>query len=177
MGQILSRAIRLAMQAHAGQFRAGTSIPYVVHPLECAGLLASLGASETVQAAAVLHDVVEDTPVTLSQVEAVCGPRVAVLVAEVTDPAELTGVEAKARQMRLAREGGYSPEALVLKVADCVSNARDLTRRPVAWEEVKLIRYTRFLGAFVSVARAQSPVAERLAREFTFAIDTRSRGC
>ncbi len=163
---ILSRAIQLAVQAHAGQFRAGTSVPYVVHPLECASLLAALGASEAVQAAAVLHDVVEDTPVTLAVVEALCGASVAALVAEVTDPAELTGAEAKARQMRLASEGGYSPNALLIKIADCISNARDLTRRPVAWEEAKLRRYTRFLGSFVGVARVQSVVAERLACEF-----------
>jgi (p)ppGpp synthase/HD superfamily hydrolase len=156
----------LAIRAHKGQVRAGTTVPYVTHPVECAALLAAMGAPEEVQAAAVLHDVVEDTPVTSYELERLVGARVAALVAEVTDPEGMIGPVAKARQMALAEAGEYSEGAALIKMADCVSNARDLVRRPPPWEGSKIAHYTRFLDTFVRTLRWQSDLAERLGWEF-----------
>lgn len=63
---LLERALRLSAGAHAGQSRKGTSLPYVIHPAAVALILARAGFGEDdVLAAALLHDVVEDTDVTL----------------------------------------------------------------------------------------------------------------
>lgn len=78
---LLDKAICFAARAHAGQVRKGTTTPYIFHPLEAATICATITDDEEVLAAAVLHDVVEDTDTTIGQVEAEFGPRVAALVA------------------------------------------------------------------------------------------------
>ena len=77
---LVTRAVIFAAQAHDGAVRKGTSIPYIVHPMEAAAIAAGLTDDPEVIAAAVLHDTVEDTTTTLDQIEAAFGPRVAELV-------------------------------------------------------------------------------------------------
>ena len=78
---ILDKAIEFATQAHAGQVRKGTSIPYILHPLEAAAICATVTDDLEVLSAAVLHDVVEDTSATVDKIEQQFGARVATLVA------------------------------------------------------------------------------------------------
>ena len=59
----LSSAIRFASYAHQDEFRKGTTIPYIVHPLDVVSILMKNGASEDLVIAGVLHDVLEDTPI------------------------------------------------------------------------------------------------------------------
>ena len=77
----LSRAVGFAARAHAGQTRKGTDMPYIVHPMEAAAICAGITDDVEVIAAAVLHDVVEDTDATVAEVEELFGHRVAQLVA------------------------------------------------------------------------------------------------
>lgn len=68
--QLVERGLRVASRAHAGQFRKGSETPYVVHPVGVAMLLMQYGlGNEHVLAAALLHDVVEDTHVTLDDLK------------------------------------------------------------------------------------------------------------
>ena len=78
---LLNDAVGFAAHAHAGQFRKGTRLPYIVHPMEVAVICASLTDDVEVLAAAVLHDAVEDTDATVGQIEELFGPRVAGIVA------------------------------------------------------------------------------------------------
>ena len=78
---LLARAIAFAARAHDGQVRKGSGTPYIVHPMEAAAICATMTADEEVLAAAVLHDVVEDTPATVEEIEREFGPRVAGIVA------------------------------------------------------------------------------------------------
>ena len=80
---VLDKAIGFAARAHAGQVRKGTSTPYILHPLEAAAICATVTDDLEVLAAAVLHDVVEDTGISIDQVEeeipgvtatCLCGP-------------------------------------------------------------------------------------------------------
>ena len=77
---LVSRAVIFAAAAHDGQVRKGTDIPYIVHPMEAAAIAAGLTNDPEVIAAAVLHDVVEDTGTTKNELEAEFGSRVAELV-------------------------------------------------------------------------------------------------
>ena len=77
---LLDRAILFAVQAHAGTQRRGTAVPYVVHPVEAVVSVATMTDDQEVLAAAALHDVVEDTDVTLDELRAQFGERVACLV-------------------------------------------------------------------------------------------------
>ena len=57
----IESAISFALEAHSGSCRKGTSTPYILHPLEAAAIASSITNDEDVIAAAVLHDVIEDT--------------------------------------------------------------------------------------------------------------------
>ena len=85
MGSILDKAIVFAVQAHSGMVRKGTKSPYILHPLEAAAIVASMTDDEEVIAAAVLHDVLEDTPTTVYQLIEEFGQRVTSLVDAVSE--------------------------------------------------------------------------------------------
>jgi (p)ppGpp synthase/HD superfamily hydrolase len=81
----LDRALALAARAHREQTRKGSDVPYVQHPAHVAILLLKHGFAEDVAIAGALHDVVEDTEVTLETIRAEFGDDVATLVGAVTE--------------------------------------------------------------------------------------------
>ena len=85
MGKFLDDAIKFAVDAHSGQKRKVGGTPYIVHPLEAAAIAGALTPDEEVIAAALLHDVAEDTPVTLEELRERFGDRVAYLVSTETE--------------------------------------------------------------------------------------------
>ena len=78
---LLEDAVEFAAQKHAGKFRKGSELPYIVHPMEAAAICASFTDDVEVLAAAVLHDVVEDAGASVGELEARFGSRVAAIVA------------------------------------------------------------------------------------------------
>lgn len=81
MGKVLDHAIAFATKAHEGQFRKGTQIPYILHPMEAAAIVGTMTTDDEIIAGAALHDVVEDTDTTLEDVVRLFGERVGSLVA------------------------------------------------------------------------------------------------
>ena len=84
--ELIDLAVRTALKAHAGQKRKGTEIPYSTHPLAVGFILAKAGCTDEVIAAGVLHDVVEDSPVTLEEIKEMFGNEVAIIVERVSEP-------------------------------------------------------------------------------------------
>ncbi|MFA1539676.1 HD domain-containing protein [Actinomadura monticuli] len=130
----LEKAVSAAERWHGDQKRP-TGAPYVEHLLEALEVLVR-GAgvfTPSVLTAAVLHDVVEDTPASVQDVEAGFGPEVAELVDWVTKPpAGGAGRQAKraARAAYLRRLGDAPAEAIQVKLADRASNVQTLDRMP-----------------------------------------------
>ena len=85
MESILKRAIIFAAEAHEGQMRKGTQIPYILHPMEAAAIVSTMSCDPEVIAGAVLHDVVEDTDATVDDIKRLFGERVAFLVCSETE--------------------------------------------------------------------------------------------
>jgi (p)ppGpp synthase/HD superfamily hydrolase len=83
---MIFEAIEFAVKAHSGQFRKGTKIPYIVHPLSVARILIEHDCPEEVVVAGILHDTVEDTPVTIGDIRRSFGENVASLVAGASEP-------------------------------------------------------------------------------------------
>lgn len=81
MGDLLNKAIVFATKAHEGQFRKGSEIPYILHPLEAAAIVGTMTADDEVIAGAVLHDVVEDSETTIEEVRELFGEKIACFVA------------------------------------------------------------------------------------------------
>jgi len=124
----LARAVEFA-RLHHGDQRRKTGVPYLEHLLEALQVLVEGAgiARPDVLVAAVLHDVVEDTPVTLDEVSAEFGPRVAELVGWVTIPALGPG-ETKSAYLRRLRDA--PPDAILVKLADRASNVQTLRNLP-----------------------------------------------
>jgi (p)ppGpp synthase/HD superfamily hydrolase len=118
------RALLFAAEAHGNQRRKYTGEKYIVHPIRVAAMVRQSGASEAAVAAALLHDVLEDTSITYSQLVVEFGEHIARLVAQLTAPAEgnrTTRKAAYAEQLRLA-----DAEAQTIKVCDIIDNAASL---------------------------------------------------
>lgn len=128
-------AARFAAEKHAQQKRKGENgEPYFNHLLEVAELIAASSRQLDVELmmAAFLHDTVEDTGVTLEELEKNFGREVAALVAEVTDDKSLPKETRKQLQVQTAHK--KSVRAQTLKLADKISNLRAIVSSPpVGW--------------------------------------------
>lgn len=152
---LICRAFDFAYHLHEGQVRASGE-PYIAHPIAVAGILRDLGGSSAVIAAGFLHDVVEDTPVTLEEIETRFGTEVRTLVEGVTKLSKFefsSKTEQQAenfRRMFLAMAKDI--RVIVVKLADRLHNMRTLDH--LASEKQKRIsRETREIFA---------PLANRL---------------
>jgi (p)ppGpp synthase/HD superfamily hydrolase len=157
--ELILEAARTAAEAHAGQLRKGTSgAPYINHPIAVARMVAGETEDATVIAAALLHDVVEETAIDAAALRARFGDRVAGLVAEVTDTPELEALSRRERKKRQAEHmSGASREARLIKLADQTSNLEDLAREPEAQDAADHEEYRMGAVGVVDRCRDASP--------------------
>ncbi len=80
MEAIIDKAIKYSARAHNNQFRKGSDIPYISHPFAVAWILKEANATDDQIVAGLLHDVVEDTEITIEEIEAEFGHKIAKLV-------------------------------------------------------------------------------------------------
>lgn len=124
------KALTFATAAHAavGQLRKYTNEPYVVHPIEVAGIVSKVpGATDEMIAAAYLHDVVEDTGVTIELIRKEFGDEVATLVGWLTDVSRPEhGNRAQRKAIDRAHTAGAPAAAATIKLADLLSNTRSI---------------------------------------------------
>jgi (p)ppGpp synthase/HD superfamily hydrolase len=117
MQKRLWQAVQAAVQAHEGEYRKVVRIPYVIHPMRVAGILAAYGLPEDpFVLAALLHDAPEHGRMELRAIEEQFGPEVARLVAGVT-PLE-TGSWRERKAGAVARLRDADPAVLILACAD-----------------------------------------------------------
>lgn len=123
---LLDRAIHFAVDAHAGMERRGKGFPYIVHPLEAVAIVATITSDQTLLAAAALHDVVEDTPVTIEQIHDLFGAEVAALVAaESHKPGEGW---CQSRERTIAALRTATKACKIVTLGDKLSNMRAIAR-------------------------------------------------
>ena len=127
---LLDKAIIFATNAHKGIERREKGFPYIVHPLEALSIASTMTNDQEVLAAAVLHDVVEDTDITLDEIRNEFGPKVAELVgleSDNIDPSyrkDLTWKEIKV--LGLKRIKNSSKDAQIVALGDKLSNMRSI---------------------------------------------------
>ena len=129
---LLDRAIIFAVRAHAGTERRGKGFPYIVHPMEVVSIVSTMTADQELLAAAALHDVVEDTDVSVDQIRAEFGPRIASIVASESDSID-PGVSLEdswmaRKQAAIRRLQGASREVKMVALGDKLSNLRAIAR-------------------------------------------------
>ncbi len=123
----LWQAFRYGKEAHTGQLRKSGE-PYFTHALTVAGILADLRLDDDTLVAALLHDVVEDTPVTLEDVQVLFGDDVALMVDGVTKISDIRSHSPDTRQAESYRKLVFSiaqdPRTVLIKLADRLHNMR-----------------------------------------------------
>lgn len=115
-------AIELAARAHHGQVRKGSEIPYLVHPLSVAAILITAGCPEHLVIAGILHDTIEDTPLSIHEIRAGFGPGVAGLVTALSEPDKKASWEARKRHTIEYLEAAATEEVLLVSLADKLDN-------------------------------------------------------
>ena len=161
---IVAEAALYARHVHEGQFRKGdVGIGHIQHLAEVATFVGAFGGDDIAIAAAWLHDAVEDTDVTLADIEERFGGQVAACVAEVTDDPDLDTAARHAAQ--IASAPFKSPRAALIKAADQVSNLRALVASPPGWSAARRAAYVEKAEAVV----AGLAIPEGLRTEFTHA--------
>lgn len=134
-------ALAFAREAHRGHRRDGSGLPYIVHLVKVARLLRVEGlATDYTLSLAYLHDTVEDTKVTVDDLRARFGPRVAEGVMHLTKHPNLAGDAGAEYQLRQARAMPRAP-ALV-KIADVYANSLDMQKgAPAQWKPHRLPKF------------------------------------
>jgi GTP diphosphokinase / guanosine-3',5'-bis(diphosphate) 3'-diphosphatase len=158
----LLRALGFASLKHRNQRRKDAeSSPYINHPIAVASILATEGevGDHNLLTAAVLHDTVEDTETTVDELTTEFGPEVAGLVREVTDDKSLPKAERKRLQIVHARSA--SDGAKQLKIADKISNIRDISATPPAdWSVQQRLEYLSWASQVVDACRGVNPALD-----------------
>jgi len=130
--ELLDRAIIFAVKAHADTERRGKGYPYIVHPMEAVEIVATMTADQELLAAAILHDTVEDTEVTVEQLRTEFGERIASLVADESDvmPEGMTEEASwhQRKQAAIDRLSKASHDAKMVAMGDKLSNMRAIAR-------------------------------------------------
>jgi (p)ppGpp synthase/HD superfamily hydrolase len=170
-------ALRTAQRAHADQVRNGSGgLAYVEHPRAVAELLAERGYDEEALAAALLHDVVEDSEMTVADLREPFGPRVAAMVDALSDDESIESYRKRKdeHRRRVVEAGG---DALAVYAADKLTNVGTLHRAYAAEGErvaaefnvplgLKLEVWSEDLGMLRREAPAL-PFLDRLERELS----------
>ncbi len=170
---LMDRAIIFATRAHSGTFRKGTNIPYIVHPIEAAAIVATLTDDPDVIAAAVLHDVVEDTDATVDEIRFFFNDHIAKLVEAESEnkrrdlPPQETWMLRKMETLEFLRNEA-DREAKILALADKLSNMRAIHRDQKSvgdklWERFNEKRKERHGWMYRQVADALCDLKDTIA--------------
>jgi (p)ppGpp synthase/HD superfamily hydrolase len=139
---LVDRAIGYAARAHEGQRRKAGNIPYIAHPVAVAMSLQAMGCPEIVVAAALLHDTVEDTDVTLADIRDAFGEEIASIVAGVTEPDQGNRWEER-KQRLIDRLRTASLEIKLVAAADKYHNLSHITHSQLKHGDEAWDRFSR----------------------------------
>lgn len=153
--ELIVKAFNFANKFHDGQIRKSGE-PYIIHPLSVAEILLDLGLDEITLTAALLHDIVEDTDVTLEEIKELFGDEVAYLVDGVTKLSRIEYISKEDRQVENYRKMFLAMandiRVVIIKLADRLHNMRTLKYQSF-WKQREIAKETLEIYA---------PIAHRL---------------
>jgi (p)ppGpp synthase/HD superfamily hydrolase len=168
---IIEKALQVASKNHQGQYRKNTDIPYITHPVAVGMMLLRNGYSEEIVAAGILHDTVEDTPLTLEELKSEFGAKIAEMVEGSSEPDKsLTWKERKEHTIEFLKT---APEDIrAVACADKLHNIRSIIRDyELVGEEV----WKRFNAGKEQQKWYYTNIVESLGVQSTFALLTELR--
>ena len=181
---IARAALAFASSRHANQYREIDHAPFIAHPIEVGALLLADGQPDEVISAGLLHDVLEKTGTTRTELQRRFGARIAGLVESVSDDPSIDDYGARKRELR-DRVAHAGSDTVAIFAADKISKVRELTLLPTsrhnpATIRAKLAHYQASLEMLRGVA-GSCPLVDLLDAELDRlsqepAIGTRSDG-
>jgi (p)ppGpp synthase/HD superfamily hydrolase len=158
MADIIARAAEYARKAHYGQVRKWTGEPYFHHVAEVADLCKQFRLDEEIQAAAYLHDTIEDCGKTFFDLNNEFGERIASLVLQVSDRSRPEDGTRYVRKQLIDCQylKGAEPDAQSLKCCDLISNTKDVAKNSKGFALVYLPEKRRLLE--VALVDARYPI-------------------
>ncbi len=163
--KLLIRALTFAANKHRNQRRKNVdAFPYINHPISLVNILCNEGhvTDVTVICAALLHDTVEDTETTAEELLNEFGQEISRIVMEVTDDRTIT-VRQKRKQLQIEHASRISEQARLLKLADKISNLRDLAvDPPPTWSLARRREYFDWSKQVIDQLRGTHPQLEEL---------------
>lgn len=168
MSDKVQMAIAFATAAHAavGQVRKYTDEPYIVHPIEVMEMVKNFDHTEDMLVAAVLHDVVEDTEITLELVQSMFGDNVADLVFWLTDASKPEDGNRNTRKAIDRAHIAKAPrEAQTIKLCDVCSNISSIVEHDTDFAVVYLKEKEKLLEVIKradqnAISHARNTLAE-----------------
>ncbi len=135
-------AIEFAVKAHRGQFRKGSHVPYIVHPIGVSKLLIEAGCDENVVIAGLLHDTLEDTPVTVQEIKLHFGEKIATIVASISEPDKTdTWEHRKTHTIETLKNAPL--DSLLVECADKLDNVRAMRKDLAVMGDNLWLRFKR----------------------------------
>jgi (p)ppGpp synthase/HD superfamily hydrolase len=136
---MLNEVLKFATKAHGDQKRKYTNDPYINHPIAVAEIVETVPHTQEMIAAALLHDVVEDTDVTLDQIKDKFGSKVSDLVGWLTDISRPEDGNRRTRKALDREHSANAPaEAQTIKLADLIHNTISIAEHdPNFWKVYK----------------------------------------
>jgi GTP diphosphokinase / guanosine-3',5'-bis(diphosphate) 3'-diphosphatase len=176
MFTLFIESLKFAAEKHMTQRRKGCeNVPYINHLIKVADVIYTVGkeTDEELLAAALLHDVLEDTCATEKEMRIKFGDRVTNMVVEVTDDMSMTYEDRKRHQIKNA--SFISNDAKKLKIADKISNIEDMLTLPLTWSNRRKRQYVQWSqqvidncrGVNSNLEKAFDQVALRALREIS----------
>jgi (p)ppGpp synthase/HD superfamily hydrolase len=145
--EIVEKAKEFAARAHMGQVRKYTGVPYIVHPIEVMEIVSTVEHDDAMLAAALLHDVVEDTDHTIDDIRGEFGDDIASLVSDLTDVSKPEDGNRQTRKDKdRAHSSAASARAQTVKLADLISNSVDIAKHDPTFAKLYMQEKLKLLG-------------------------------
>jgi guanosine-3',5'-bis(diphosphate) 3'-pyrophosphohydrolase len=164
MDGLFLKALVFAADKHKNQRRKDADAsPYINHPIALANILVNEGGITDINVlcGAILHDTIEDTETTKEELNQQFGEKITSIVLEVTDDKTLPKAERKLKQIEHASQ--VSNEAKLVKLADKISNLRDiLSSPPKNWTDDRKKEYFDWAGKVIDQMRGTNSKLENI---------------
>ena len=161
----IQRAIDFATKAHEGQVRKYTNEPYITHPLAVAEIVAEVTENEDSIIAAILHDVVEDTDISINKIQEKFGHKVADYVNDLTEYPSVENRLTRKRQNVFDLSQGYD-ESKTIKLADLIHNTESIVKHDPKFAKLYMFEKAMLLGALVDGHSTLYIRAEKQLRDY-----------
>ena len=148
---LIDKAKMFAEMAHAGQTRKYSDDPYITHPIRVSEIVAHNQGSDEMIAAALLHDVVEDTPVTHDEILDKFGANVSDLVFGLTDVDLSMGNRKTRKALDRDRIASSSADVQLIKLADFIDNTTSIVQNDPNFAKLYLQEKSQMLDVMDKV--------------------------